>query len=68
MGVFFNDPDVELDDIYWYNALAIAMHDSLVKQEGFISVETIKLHNTDKELQTYSCYVELHRTGFNEAK
>ena len=65
MGVVFNDPDVELDDIYWYNTLAIAMADSLTEHEGLISVETIKLHDTDKELKTYSCYVELHRTGFN---
>ena len=68
MGVLFNDPDVDVDDIYWYNTLAYAMFISMEKQEGLISVETIKLHNTDEELKTYSCYVELHRTGLNEAK
>ena len=30
MGVFFSDPDVELDDIFWYNALAIEIEDSLI--------------------------------------
>ena len=68
MGVLFNDPDVDVDDIYWYNILAHEMFVSMEKQDGLISVETIKLHNTDEELKTYSCYVELHRTGLNERK
>ena len=55
MGVFFNDPDVELDDIFWYNTLAGAISDSLEQNEGLISV--------DEELNTRSCYVELHRKG-----
>ena len=55
VGVFFNDPDVELDDIFWYNTLARAINDSLLKNEGLISV--------DEELNTCSCYVELHRKG-----
>ena len=55
MGVFFNDPDVELDDIFWYNRLAGAIKDSLEQNEGLISV--------DEELNTRSCYVELHRKG-----
>ena len=65
MGVLFNDPDVELDDIFWYNALAIAMEDSLLERKGLVTVQTIKLHNTGRELKTYSCFAELHRTGFN---
>ena len=65
MGVFFNDPDVELDDIFWYNALAIEIEDSLLQRKGLVSTETIKLHNTGRELKTYSVFVELHRTGFS---
>ena len=65
MGVLFNDPDVELDDIHWYNVMATEIDESLGKHEDLISIETLKLHNTDEVLTTYSCYVELHRTGFN---
>ena len=65
LGIFFNDLDVELDDISWYNALAMAMQNSLAEHGDLISIETLKLHNTDEVLTTYSCYVELHRTGFN---
>ena len=72
MGVLFNDPDVELDDIFWYNMLAIEIEDSLIENEGLVTVGSINLHNTGqvsgnelstgRELKTYSCYVELHRT------
>ena len=55
MGIFFNDPDVDLDEIYWYNELAEAMNVSLQRNDGLISV--------DEELNTRSCYVELHRKG-----
>ena len=74
MGVLFNDPDIELDDIFWYNMLAIEMEDSMLSNEGLVTVGSTRLHNTGKvsgkelstgkELKTYSCYVELHRTGF----
>ena len=64
MGVFFSDPDVELDDIFWYNALAIEIEDSLIEREGLVTIDSVKFHNSDEELKTYSCYVELHRTGF----
>ena len=65
MGVLFNDPDVDLEDIYWFNALALAIGESLSKNEGLITIESIKqLDSTEKELKTYSCYVELHRNGF----
>ena len=60
MGVFFNDPDVDLDDIFWYNQLAGAIFDSLKRKEGLISV--------DEELDTRSCYVELHRIGKSELR
>ena len=55
MGVFFNDSDVELDEICWYNAMANAIFESLRNNEGLISI--------DEELKTHSCYVELHREG-----
>ena len=65
MGVLFNDPDLDLEDIYWFNALAFAIGESLNKNEGFISTETIKqLDGTD--LKTYSCYAELHRNSLIE--
>ena len=65
MGVLFNDPDVDIEDIYWFNALVLAIEESLCKNEGLISIESIKqLDGTD--LKTYSCYVELHRNGFIE--
>ena len=55
MGVFFNDPDVDLDEIFWYNQLARTIDESLLQNEGLITV--------DEELKTRSCYVELHRNG-----
>ena len=55
MGVFFNDPDVDLDEISWYNRLAEAILLSLARDEGLISI--------DEKLNTRSCYVELHRKG-----
>ena len=65
MGILFNDPDVAMEDIYWYNALASAMTESLAKDEGLIIIESIKqLDSTEKEVKT--CYVELHRNGFIE--
>ena len=53
MGVVFNDPDLELDDIYWYEVLDELMEISLQKNEGLVTV--------DQTLNTKSCYVELHR-------
>ena len=29
MGVLFNDPDVDYDDIYWYFIFAGQMHESI---------------------------------------
>ena len=55
MGVWFDDPDIELEDIYWYNILTMEIKKSFMKNEGLISV--------DREYKTKSCYVELHRNG-----
>ena len=55
MGVWFDDPDIEMEDIYWYNILALQIHESLHGNEGLISI--------DQEYNTKSCYVELHRYG-----
>ena len=57
MGVIFNDPDLELSDVYWYLHLAKMMETSLAETEGLITV--------DRKLNTKSCYVELHRDGEN---
>ena len=55
MGVIFNDPDLDLNDIYWFIALGHMMEKSLENNEGLITV--------DRKLNTKSCYVELHRNG-----
>ena len=57
MGVVFNDPDLELYDVYWYITLAQLMEKSLARNEGLITI--------DRKLNTKSCYVELHRDGEN---
>ena len=54
MGIWFNDPDIEMNDIFWYNILAQQIHNC--DSEGLISV--------DQDFGTKSCYVELHRIGF----
>jgi len=59
MGAIFNDPDVSLDDIYWYNMLA---SDIFEIQNDPRNTELISV---DEELNTRSCYVELHREGLN---
>ena len=51
MGVWFNDPDIRLEDIFWYNELAQIMDHT--KDENLIIV--------DEKHKTKSCYVELHR-------
>ena len=60
MGVLLKDPDVDVRDIYWYNALAKEIFFSQMLNEnkkGFIT--------KDEKHETYSYYVELHRNGFN---
>ena len=63
LGVFFNDPEIEMGDIHWYNILAKEMNNSLALKEGLVSIDR-KL-NEMNEL-TLSCYVELHRNGTSE--
>lgn len=55
MGLCFNDPDIEIYDIFWLNEVAMEMTRRLIKNEGLISM--------DEELQIRSCYAELHRNG-----
>ena len=55
MGVLFNDPDVNVEDIFWYNIMMQQMVNSFIANEGLIVF--------DEELNTYSGYVELHRKG-----
>ena len=57
MGVIFNDPDLEVTDVYWYMILAEMMEKSLARNEGLITV--------DRKLNIKSCYIELHRNGGN---
>ena len=57
MGVIFTDPDLELFDVYWYMVLAEQMEKSLERDEGLITVD----NSADREWNTKSCYVELHR-------
>ena len=52
MGVLFNDPDVDMDEILWYSQLSSHMQTEMRKNKELISV--------DEELKTHSCYVELH--------
>ena len=56
MGAIFNDPDFEMYDIYWYLVLADQMR-------AFLKSEKKRFITVDRELNTTSCYVELHRTG-----
>ena len=53
MGVWFDDPNIDYYDISLFNFIAQLMENSLNLNEELISV--------DNELQTKSCYVELHR-------
>ena len=53
MGVMFNDPNVEVSDLCWYNLLA----------EQLQRMENGELVSRDKKRNTLSCYVELHRNG-----
>ena len=55
MGVWFDDPDIEMDDIYWYDILAREMEYWLGENKDLISI--------DEDYNTKSCYVELHRNG-----
>ena len=56
MGVWFNDPEIELSDIFWYNHLGTMMNNSIANEEGLCTFE--------EDRGIMSCYVELHRHGF----
>ena len=56
IGVWFNDPDITLEDLCWYNNLALKICYLLDKNEELISL--------DNKLKIKSCYAELHRNGF----
>ena len=55
MGAWFNDPVNEVYDIHWFGVLELEMDTSVIKNEGLI---------IDKDFNTRSCFVELHRNGF----
>ena len=56
MGIWFNDPDIEVYDIFWLNVIAREMNKSLERNERLIMV--------DEKRNVRSCYVELHRKSF----
>ena len=58
MGVWFNDPDIEMCEIFWYNILAREIYNCASGTKGLISV--------DPDFGTRSCYVELHRISFSD--
>ena len=53
MGVWFNDPNIRLEDIFWYCELAKDICNAKNKELIFV----------DEKLKTKSCFIELHRTG-----
>ena len=53
MGVWFNDPDLEMDDLIWFNILALEIYKN--------KIENQELFATDETFGTGSCYAELHR-------
>ena len=55
MGVCFNDPDVEIYNIFWLHEVA--------KEIARASYENNELISIDRILQTVSFYVELQRNG-----
>ena len=57
MGLIFNDPDLEMKDIYWYTTLADEMKAQMMEDPDLITVT----HSADRKWTTQSCYVELHR-------
>ena len=55
MGVWLDDPEIELRDIFWYNHLGLKINNSIANKEGLCSYDEIR--------HIKSCYVELHRTS-----
>ena len=60
MGVWFNDPDIEMYDIFWFHNIAVEIKRFLRSNEGLVSV--------DEELGIKSCYVELQRIGIDSSE
>ena len=56
LGVWLNDPDINSNDIIWYNVLSSEIYNSFFNNEGLTTV--------NEEYGTASCYVELHRESF----
>ena len=58
MGFWFNDPRVQLADVFWFHTFGIALQGYLMQNEGLVTF--------DPEYKTKSCYVELHRNGYRK--
>ena len=59
MGFLFDDPRNKTLEIYWMQLIGLLMEESLKKNEGLVEV--------NHQLQTQSCYIELHRYSFYNA-
>ena len=59
MGLHFDQPEVEMEQIIWFNILAGEMESSLLKKEGLVSI-----CDKPSTMWSMSCYVEMHREGF----
>ena len=59
MGLHFDQPEVEMEQIIWFNILADEMDTSLEKKEGLVSI-----CDDPSTMWSMSCYVEMHRKGF----
>ena len=57
LDVILKDPDVNIEDIFWYYTLSLEVSRSFHSKEGLVTF--------DKKWKTYSCYAELHRNGIN---
>ena len=58
MQVMFNDPNVELGDFFWYNALAEQLVRCWMERR-----KNGELASYDKKQGILSCYIKLHRNG-----
>ena len=53
LGFMFDNPSVQMTDIYWIHIIGSIIEHSLHQNDGLITV--------DSRHKTKSCYVELHR-------
>ena len=60
MGFLFDDQRNKTLEIYWMQLIGLLMEESLEKNEGLVEV--------NHQLQTQSCYIELHRNSFYNAQ